>query len=387
MIPRNQGRHGGMLSARFAKGLAPIGRTDGPRALGGFGLLVIVVALIGAMVSSSGSFENVLLVTCLWGAAAIGWNISGGLGGELSLGHALFFATGAYGTVLLQLHFGITPWFGVLVSAAGTAVVAVAFGALTLRLRGPYFALGTLAVAQAGYQIAVWNISVLGGQDGLTYPLKTGAGIMSWEATQRPYFWIAIGLLTIALFVAWLVSRHRIGFMLRAVRDDEIAAASTGVRTIRVRVAGLVIGAVLTALAGGILGRFEGTVTPSQFLVPTVSLQLLVICYIGGIGTLSGPVWGTALVVGVQNYLFLKTGSDTTSTLFAAGVGCAFVLSMIVFPGGIARVVRSGRKLLASRFGTVAHQVDTNGGRTQCELRVPAMTPVTEVPEVQDLGV
>ena len=311
--------------------------SDGRQALR-FGLVVALLLIVGLTSDSAGSLESVLAVSAIWAAAAIGWNIAGGLGGELSLGHAFFLAIGAYGGALFQSKTGISPWLGIPLSALLAALVAAPFALLTLRLTGPYFALATFAIAQAAYQVAVWNISFLGGSDGLTYTFNTGFSNMNWGGDVRPYLYIAISLLVIVWLLFWAIQRYRLGFLLRAVRDDEVAARSSGVRTTRIKVIGLMISAAIAAIAGGLLARIDGSVTPDQFLVATVSLQLLVSCYIGGIGSLNGPIWGAAIAIGIPNYVSLDVGSATASDIFAAAVGLVFVLVMILFPGGIAKL-------------------------------------------------
>jgi branched-chain amino acid transport system permease protein len=327
---------------------------------GRFAIVVLLLLVVGLTTSGEGSLESVLIVTIIWAVAAIGWNIAGGFGGELSLGHAFFFAIGAYGAVILQLRVGVSPWLGIPAAAFLAALAAIPIGFMTLRLRGPYFALATFAVAQAAYQVAVWNIPFLGGSDGLAYGFNTGFAAMNWGATERPFLYIAVGLLIAAWLCSWAISKRPFGFLLRAVRDDELAARTAGVYTTRVKIGGLMISAALTALAGGLLGRFDGSVTPDQFLVATVSLQLLVVCYIGGIGTLNGPLWGTAIVLGLQNYFSLDVGSANGSDLFAAGIGLLFILVILLFPGGIARLRESElvtRMRSAARWRGMGHPV------------------------------
>ncbi len=348
------GRRGGA-----AGGWRPFGRLSEGGSAMRFGAVVILLVVVGLMSGGASSLESLLIVTALWGVAAIGWNIAGGIGGALSLGHAFFLAVGAYGTVILQLRLGVSPWLGIPLAAMLAAVTAIPFGIMTLRLTGPYFALATFALAQAAYQVAVWNIPFLGGADGLAYGFNTGFGAMNWGATERPFLYVAAGLLVFAWGCSWLVSTRRLGLLLRAVRDDELAARSSGVYTTRVKIVGLMISAALTALAGGVLGRVGGSVTPDQFLVATVSLQLLVACYIGGIGTLNGPIWGTAIVIGVQNYFSLDLGSTNGSELFAAGVGLVFIVVIVAFPEGIARMSVPG---LAARVSAVARGQAGQGG-------------------------
>lgn len=318
-----------------------------------FVVVLVLLLVVGLLSNGSGSLESLLIVTALWGVAAIGWNIAGGIGGQLSLGHAFFIAVGAYGAAIFQLRLGITPWLGIPLAAVLAALTAIPIGFMTLRLHGPYFALATFALAQAAYQVAVWNISFLGGSDGLAYGFNTGFGAMNWGATERPFLYIAAGLLLIAWGCSWLVSTRRLGFLMRAVRDDELAARSSGVYSTQVKIIGLMISAALAALAGGVLGRVGGSVTPDQFLVATMSLQLLVVCYIGGVGTLNGPIWGTLVVIGIQNYFSLDVGSANASDLFAAGVGLLFIAVIVLFPGGIARVGDSGvaRRVVALGLG------------------------------------
>jgi branched-chain amino acid transport system permease protein len=297
------------------------------------GLIVLLIAL-SFYATDSGVLLSIVTVSCIWAIAALGWNVLAGFTGQLSFGHAAFFGAGAYTMALLNTEAGVSPWIGLLAGGVVAAVLAVIIGLPTFRLRGPYFALATLALAEAIRRVVVWQVDLTGGNDGVILPIKTGFSQMFFES-NRPFAWLAIGFLALAWSATAWLRYSRLGYYMLAVRDDQDAAAAAGLNPLSVKLRASVVSAFITAIAGGLLGRFLSGVAPEDYLGTYVSIQILIFGFVGGLGTLSGPVVGAMLVVPLQHYLQLTSGSQVTSQLAEVAFGVILVLVILFYPKGI----------------------------------------------------
>ncbi|MFC4166383.1 branched-chain amino acid ABC transporter ATP-binding protein/permease [Teichococcus aestuarii] len=284
---------------------------------------------------------HVFITICLYGALATAWNIVGGFAGQLSLGHAIFYGIGAY-TAGLLVPLGVSPWLGMLGGAAISAMVGVAIGLPCFRLRGPFFALATIAFLQVIRLLALHFTGLTGGAVGLMVPLQTG-----WEwmifFERWPSLLIAFGLLLLTLGVtAWL--RHaRFGYYLVATREREPAAAAAGVDTLRVRLYAVALSAALTSMVGTFHGMYLTFIEPEAMFSLAFSVQIAMFALIGGIGTVMGPLLGTLLVVPLTE---LARGWLGASALGLHGFvyGTVLVLIVLFVPDGLVGLFRRAPK-------------------------------------------
>jgi branched-chain amino acid transport system permease protein len=230
---------------------------------------------------------------------AHGWNLLGGYGGYLNFGIVAFSGTGVYTAALLNNHLGWSMWFTLLPAALAAALVAVPVGLATLRLRGHYFAIFTLALTFLAIVI-VLNTPALGGALGVYTEVDTSGGPRALAAS---FYYALLILVVIATAIAWLVEHSNFGYALRAIREDEDAAAVLGVRTFDVKLRALVLGAALAGLAGGVYAFQTGYIEPTGAFDLAVSLDIVLVCVIGGLGTWQGPVIGAAIVVLLEQWL------------------------------------------------------------------------------------
>ncbi|MEV1287618.1 branched-chain amino acid ABC transporter permease [Micromonospora sp. NPDC049679] len=317
-------------------------------------------------------FRNYQLATmAAYLCATAGLTLLTGLNGQLSLGHGALMATGAYTVALLQNALGDAGFLGgwtLIVSLAAAVVVATAVGAViglvAARLRGPYLAGFTLAVAVVVPAIATTFDGVFNGEQGLGVavpppPAALGASFPyeRWQA------WLALaGALLTMLLLANLV-RSRFGRSLVAVRDDEVAARLAGIHVARTQVLAFVVSAACAGLGGGLLALLAQSVSPGAFSL-TLSLFLLMAIVIGGLGSLAGAVWGAALLVALPDLSHLLTERLALSPAVAqrlegnlplAVFGITLIVVMIVAPGGVQgllrRLGRSARLSWSTRRG------------------------------------
>ena len=263
------------------------------------------------------------------------WNIVAGIGGQLSLGHGVFLGLGCYVTGILFNMLGIPPWLGVPAGMAVATLVALVMGAMTLRMRGVFFALATVAVSLACDQLARHYVALTGGDSGLALSF---VGTSLWAAQSRsPAPFVYAGLIVVVAFY-WItraILASRFGLEMRAVRDDETAAAAAGVRVFRTKLLGFMASAAMTALAGGLYMQYYQAIDPESAFGLGQAIQLQLPALIGGLGTSAGPILGGALMT------VLSETTNWGSTRFGlVGVdilvyGLVLLLVVLWAPGGI----------------------------------------------------
>lgn len=235
------------------------------------------------------------------------WNILGGYAGQYSVGHSAYFGVGAYTTMMLMYSKQVAPWVGVWAGVAIVIVVALVIGSICFRLRGPYFVLASIAVAEIMRLSAINLTTLTNGAEGILVTevpaFKIGERVVTDFLTKVPFYYIGLFLALLTLAVAYWVQHSKLGYYFQAIREDQDAAHSLGIHISVYKNIGLVISAVLTSLAGSFYGIYVGFVDPPTVLGLDVSVQIMLICIIGGMGTIWGPVLGSLLLVPLSEAL------------------------------------------------------------------------------------
>jgi branched-chain amino acid transport system permease protein len=280
--------------------------------------MVILLALIPQLTTNA-SLLNLLFLFFLFTTLSQSWNILAGFAGQISLGHAAFFGTGAL--VMRNLWLGGMPfWLAMLIAGMSAALFAVLIGIPTFRLRGVYFSIGTLALAEA-MRITIGNVF----PTITTMPVEV---IAQYDLSLRYYVALLIGLVT--MLIALLLLRSRLSLGLFAIREDEEAAQATGVRPFAHKLAASGISCFLAGLAGATFAFHQVSYYPAAAFSPTWSFDPLLITFVGGVGTLLGPVVGALFFVLVREQLAL-TLVNVHTILF----GILFIIVVLVLPGGL----------------------------------------------------
>jgi branched-chain amino acid transport system permease protein len=274
------------------------------------GALLLLAALPLAAVWSNPYWVNILAYTYLFAALAAAWNIIGGFGGQFSLGHGVFFAIGAYSVARMYLDLGLTPWLGIFPAAALATAVALLISWPTFRLRGPFFAIATMAINEACFALANYTDSVTGGPRGILVPFRAGFSNMifieRWKYALLMFCFMGV----VVLITVWL-RRARLGHYLLAVRADEDAARAAGVNVLKVKLQGMALSAFLTGIGGGLFAMYVRVLDPpTLFTLPDIGVKFALISLIGGIGTIIGPVVGAILIVPLETWLRGAIGGD-----------------------------------------------------------------------------
>lgn len=284
-------------------------------------------------------FLNGMILVLIYGAAAQAWNLLGGFGGQLSFGHAVFFGLGAYTSTLLLSRLGVSPWLGMWAGAGVATAVSLLVGYPTFRLRRHYFALATLALAEA-VRILVLNWSFVGAAVGLYLPvqLMNRPGAMMWSS-KPPYYYLALALCSLACLLAWVVDRTRVGLYLRTIDQDEEAAAALGIPGRRYKLLAMALSAAVTALAGTLFAQYVLYVDPSTVLDASRSVLFAVMALLGGRGTVLGPVVGAGFLTLLSQYAGAVLGGLGKGYDYVV-YGIAIMLVAVYEPQGIAGLLR-----------------------------------------------
>jgi branched-chain amino acid transport system permease protein len=263
-------------------------------ALWAAGAAVAVLLALPALLTSYA--VTVFIFIFFYGYLGQAWNVLGGYAGQLSAGHAAFVGVGAYATTLLAVHWGLSPWLGMLVGGALAAGLGALIGGLGFRfgLRGFYFVLLTVAFAEV-CRIVTLNTDAMGGALGL-YITFTGDPWQLQFQDNRAYYYVALGLMLLATAIVALVERSRLGAYLVAIREDEDAAEALGVDTFRCKLAAIVLSAFLTGLGGAFYANYLFSLQPNAVFGIPLSVDVIIRPVVGGAGTLLGPLLGSLIL-------------------------------------------------------------------------------------------
>ena len=241
---------------------------------------------------------GVLTVAAIYGIWAVSWDFMSGLTGRENFGHSLFIGLGAYAAGFLNVQFGLGPWWSLPASMLVAMVFAVVLGFPTLRLKGPYFALAMLssAVIMQRLMLIFWEHT--GGEEGIQ-------DITPLINNPLHYYWFVLAVLGgITLLLSWM-ARSRWGLILRAIRGDEATCLAAGLPITTYKIVSLVISAAFAGLGGALYAHYQLQVSPQLFAVVT-SITIITMVYVGGMGTIFGPVGGalllTVMTEGLRNF-------------------------------------------------------------------------------------
>jgi branched-chain amino acid transport system permease protein len=318
-----------------------------------FLLLGIACALPAAL---DASHLNLAILVLMAAQVGVAWNIVGGYAGQVSLGHSAFYGLGAYVSTLMLAKFGINPWVGALTGGGVAALLSLAFGWSCFRLKGHYFAMATIAVAEL-VQIFFTEWEYAGAAVGLYVSLDQQGWLWMNFTTKLPYYWIALGLLLLTLAANWWIERSYLGYYFRAIKDEPDAARSIGIQLARYKQIALSISAFFTAIGGSLYAQKELYIDPTSVLSTALSIKMALVAILGGVGTLFGPVVGALVLTGIEEFtriLFGGTGRGTDVIIYASLI----IVIAVFYPTGIVGWVRSfrERQLTTTTATTDIHQ-------------------------------
>jgi branched-chain amino acid transport system permease protein len=282
-------------------------------------LLVGVALSLVPLVVKSGYAMNLLVMLLLSAGLAVSWNILGGYAGQISMGHSMFFGVGALITRFLWAG-GISFPLALLAGGLSALVSSGLIGLPSLRLRGPYFAIGTLVAASAVY-LTIGNVIA-----GLAY---LPSQYLAQYTVLKPYY-ASLVVVTILVIASYVMVNSKIGFTLLAISNDEDGAEALGVNTFKYKALALGYSALFTGLLGGIFAYYQVSYYFSYPFNLNWSFGPLLMSFVGGAGTLLGPIVGAVVWVGVTELLAIVLG-EAQNLVFGIGL----MVVVLFMPGGI----------------------------------------------------
>ena len=253
-------------------------------------ILLVILILLPWFVQNQ-YILHLLILVMMWAALGISWNLLGGYTGQVSFGHAAFFGVGAYTACLLHTKLGVSLWAGFLFAGVAGALISIPIGAICLRLRGPYFALSVLALAEILRLITLHWKSFTEGAVGILL-------IVPVTGEKVEYYYLILGLCILVMLTIAYILRRRMGFYFIAIREDEDAAEALGIFTTRYKLYSLIISAFFTGMIGSFFANYTQFIDPYiVFSIGEISIAIVLVVVLGGIGTFWGPAVGAFIVI------------------------------------------------------------------------------------------
>ncbi len=292
--------------------------------------VLLVIAAIFPLVITNALYTQFAVDTMIYVGAVAAWNLFSGYSGYIALGHAVFFGSGAYTVGLLTRQwklpggdiFALLPLGGLV-----AALIAVPLGLIALRVRRHTFVVITIAFFFI-FQLMAFNLSFTGGNQGVSSPF------FLWSATDynNPFYYVGLIIAVVTITLSWLIRNSRFGLQLLAIRDDEDRARGLGVRTMKVKLIAFAISGGITGMIGGLWWYFIGQALPETAFNPLFDLTVALMAFLGGFGTLAGPVLGALLLEPLQQWIGITFTNGYTSDIV---LGVLFLVVILFLPRGI----------------------------------------------------
>ena len=271
------------------------------------GLVVLLLAL--PLVGLNSFYLHLFIMIFMHAVMAQSWNVIAGFSGQISLGHGAFFGIGAYATSFFYMEYGITPWISIFFGMFISGVFAVLIGIPMLRLSGHYFAIATLLIG-ISFQVVFQRWDLVGAASGLwvTMTPEDSWTALQFHSSKLPYYYIFLVFFLISFFAVWVLSRSKLGYRLRAVRDDPQAASSLRINVSNYKIIAYVISAMIMAPMGSLFAQYILIIDPDRVFNIEISIIVLLITVLGGIGNVLGPIIGASILIPISEYSRIYLG-------------------------------------------------------------------------------
>lgn len=302
-----------------------------------FPLIALAVLAILPLIGLSTYMLHILILVIMWSIIGMAWNLLGGYCGQVSFGHAAYFGVGAYTAGILYSKLGASPWWGVPLSIVVVWIFSFIVGFIVLRLRGPFFALATLASGEVMRVTAENWVGVTGGTLGILVQERT------W-VEKTWYYYIILLIAALSFFLVKKLVESKLGYYFVAIREDQDAAESLGINTTLYKTLALCISGALTGIAGAFYTNYMGYIDPHVvFALHDISIITIMIVMVGGVATYWGPFVGAVIMVLLAEWVRSIPGLGAAhQTLF----GILLIVIIIFLPNGIVGDFPKLRRLL-----------------------------------------
>ena len=274
------------------------------------GPLIAAAAVMGLLplLTSNVNLQHILILLVMYAGLGEAWNIVTGLAGQTSFGHSAFFGIGAYAAAVAYWKYGASPWIGMAVGSLIAAAVAAAISYPVFRLEGKYFSIATLAFGEIVLQIfKSWDY--VDGATGIIIPVAPASLLnFQFHGLKIPYFYIAYAIFLVSLVTFLAVERSRFGLYLKAIKNNQDAAMSLGINPAKYKLMSMVVSAAITALFGSFYAQYILYIDPFMVFSLDLSLKIVLLTVIGGLGSVWGPILGSALLIPLSEYTRISMG-------------------------------------------------------------------------------
>lgn len=299
-------------------------------------LIFIALCLVYPMFNTSDYVLRVLVEVFFYAALGTAWNILGGFGQQISWASSSFFAVGAYTSMLMFLKLGgVSPWISIFAGMILAAILAIIIGVPCLRLKGDYFAIATIACLAIFRQLLLYFKEFTGGSLGLAFQIRNQESFWNLSfLSDGPYYYITFAWTLVTVAVTIFINRAKLGYYLKAIREDDTAAESIGIRVHRMKLIAFIISGMLLAATGTIYAFKVGYIDPFVVASLDISVRIGVTAILGGMGTIWGPVLGAFIAVPlleVSNYFLGDFGGGGAGY---ALYGLLIILVVLYKPNG-----------------------------------------------------
>jgi branched-chain amino acid transport system permease protein len=334
-----------------------------PRALVAAGIAVAVLIFgLFPLVITDPTATSIAIFTLVFMVSATAWNIFSGYSGYLALGHAVFFGSGGYAVALAARDWHVAGGWGVFallpVGGLVAGLIAIPVGLIALRTRRHTFVVITIAIFFV-FQLAAFNFGFTGGTSGIQLPIAP----FSPANYNQPFYYVALVILVLTVTLSWAVRRSRFGLQLLAIRDDEDRALGLGVKTRRIKLTAFVMSAFPVGMVGGLYFYFLGQIFPQFAYDALFDVSIALMAFLGGMGTLLGPLLGALVLESLQQY-FTLTFSGTGIYLIV--YGALFLIVILLLPRGVVPGV--AQLIRARRVKTAAAAVDESEAKVRRDV-------------------
>lgn len=297
--------------------------------------LALALAIAVALPQLSGSMfvQNLLVLILVWSVMGMGWNVIGGFCGQVSNGHSLYYGLGAYSVGLTLQYFGWSPFLTIPLGMIFSAGVAFLIGKPVLRLKGHAFAIGTMAIAESMRYIAV-NVKFTNGAKGVSMFSKHVNPILFLQfKDSRIYYYIYLAIMLLILLLIKKLSTSKFFYYLRTIRGNEEAAASIGIDVAKYKNYAYMLSAAIVSLAGSMYAQYILFFDPASMMTLNVSMMIVLVAVMGGIGTVIGPILGAIIITALSEYTraFLGKFGGLDMVLY----GGLVIIIVLYLPGGL----------------------------------------------------
>ncbi len=309
------------------------------------GLVVffLVIGLIIPLFVTKPYYLHVIIMCLLWAYLASSWNLFCGFAGQLSLGHGVFTAVGAYVAVMLFNDYNLSPWIGMFAGAGAAVLLSILIGYPTFKLRGAYYALATVAIG-SGVVVLIENTKALGpfhvgGAEGLIVKLMGNSPAFFQFMSKQPYYYIALVMLIIVVIFAFWLKNSRLGYYLSALKEDPDAAAALGINVRNAKLVAAAYSAFFTAIGGVYYAMLIRYLEPNAIAGSMMSNEMVFLAVVGGSGTVLGPVVGGITLHAISELIQFFFG-DLAQGLHLFIYGVIVVLMIMFKPQGIIEILQ-----------------------------------------------